>query len=92
MTTFKNCKSFSNLYFSYVRDYEVTLALLYIGITTSMLLALTFCVFFISLMQSVNGAQFLNTTSISLLLFATAGPTALFETVIVPLTSIYASL
>ena len=32
-----------------------------------MSLALSICVLFISLMQSVNGAQFLNTTSLSLL-------------------------
>ena len=35
---------------------------LYIGNTTSMSLALSFCVLFISFMQSVHEAQFLNTT------------------------------
>ena len=42
-------------------------------------------------MQSVNGAQFLNATSLSLLFgFATGGGTGAI--VIVPLTSIYSSL
>ena len=50
-----------------------------------MSLALSTCVFFISLMQSVNGAQFLNTTSLSLLFgFAAGGGTGAI--VIVPLT------
>ena len=40
---------------------------LYIGITASMSLALSICVLFISLMQPVNGAQFLNTTTLSAL-------------------------
>ena len=40
---------------------------LYISITTSISLALSICVLFISLMQSVNGAQFLNISSFSLL-------------------------
>ena len=52
-------------------------------------LLLPICALFISLMQSVNGAQFLNTTSL-LLLFALSPACA--ATVIVPLTSIYASL
>ena len=46
-----------------------------------MSLALSICKLFISLMQSVNGAQFLNATS--LLLGAAAG--GLFGTVIIPL-------
>ena len=54
-------------------------------------LAISICIMFISLMQSVNAAQLLNTTS--LLLFsafdAGAGAGAI---VIAPLTSIYASL
>ena len=49
---------------------------------------LSICVVFISLMQSVNGAQFLNTTSISLF----PPPASNSATVTVPLTSIYASL
>ena len=53
-----------------------------------MSLALSICVLFISLMQLVNGAKFLNYTC--LLLFPS--PTANAATVIVPLTSIYASL
>ena len=59
-----------------------------ISITTSMYLALSICVLFILLMQLVNGAQFLNTTYISLfpLPFANA------STVIVPLTRIHTSL
>ena len=53
----------------------------------SMCLALCICVLFISLMQSVNGAQFLNTT---FLLFQLSPACAAID--IVPLTSIYASL
>ena len=63
---------------------------LYIGITTSMSLTLSICVLFISLMHSVNGVQFLNTTSLSLLSgIAVAGTGGI---VIAPLTSIYTSL
>ena len=58
------------------------------GISTLMLLALSICVLFILLMQSVNGRQFVNTTSI--LLFSL--PVATSATVIVQLTSIYGSL
>ena len=50
-----------------------------------MCFALSTCVLFISLIQSVNGAQFLN---ITFLLLSPAPP----ATDIVPLTSIYASL
>ena len=39
---------------------------LYIGITTSKSFALSICVLFILLMQSVNGAQFLNIASLLL--------------------------
>ena len=53
-----------------------------------MFLALSICVLFISLMQSVNGAQSLNTTL--LLLFVL--PPACGATIIVPLTNIYTSL
>ena len=53
-----------------------------------MSLALSICVLFISFMQSVNEAQFLNTSSILLFLL----PPANSATVIVPFTSIYASL
>ena len=56
-----------------------------------MSLALSTCVLLISLMQIVNGAQFLNTTLL-LVSFATAGATAVLLTVLVPLTRIYASL
>ena len=57
-------------------------------ITTSMSLALSICVLFISPMQLVKGAQFLNTTSTLLV----PVPVANSATVRVPLTSIYASL
>ena len=50
-------------------------------ITTSMSLALSICVLLISLMQSVNGAQFLNTTSLFQLFKAAAVP--VFGTIIV---------
>ena len=56
-----------------------------------MSLALFICVLFISLMQSVNGAQFLNITFIFVLL-ASGSAAGVFVTDIVPLTSIYASL
>ena len=59
-------------------------------ITTSMSLALSICVLFISVMQLVNGAYSLNTTSLFVLFGAAAVP--VFGTVIVPLTAIYASL
>ena len=59
---------------------------LYTGITTSMSLALSICVLFISLMQSINGAQFLNTTSL-LLLSGFAAGTSAGAIFIVPLTS-----
>ena len=62
---------------------------LYIGITKSMSLALSISVLFISLMQSVNGAQHL--IIIFFLLFETVAVPA-FATVIVPLTSMYALL
>ena len=55
---------------------------LYIGIITSIYLVLSICVLFISLMQSVNAAQ----------LFGFAAGSGTGAIVIVPLTSIYASL
>ena len=57
----------------------------------SMSLALSTCVLLISLMQLVNGAQFLNITFL-LVLFASASAAAALLTVIVPLTKIYALL
>ena len=54
----------------------------------SMSLALSICVLFISLMQFVNGAQFL----IFFTLPAAAPAATVFGSVIVALTSIYASL
>ena len=59
-------------------------------ITTSMSLALSICVLFVSLIQPVNGAQFLNTSSLFLLFGAASVP--VFGTVIVPLTAMYASI
>ena len=64
---------------------------LYNGITISISLALSICVLFIWLIQLINGAQFLNIT-ILLALFASASAAAVFGTVIILLTSIYASL
>ena len=55
-----------------------------IGIITSMYLALSISVLFTSLMQSVKTAQFLNTTSLSLL-FVLAS--VYFSIDIVPLTT-----
>ena len=54
----------------------------------SMYLALPICVLFISLMQSVNGSQFLIVFFLSFRFAASP----VFRTVIVPLTSIHASL
>ena len=56
-----------------------------------MSLALSFCVLLISLMQLVNGAQYLNNTSL-LVLFTSASAAAVLLTVIVPLTRICALL
>ena len=53
-------------------------------------LALSICVLFIPLLQLVNETQFL--IIIFFLLFATTPTSAVFGTVIVALTSIYASL
>ena len=57
-----------------------------------MSLALSTCVLLISLIQLVNGAQFLNITFLLLLLFKAAPASAVLLTLIVPLTRIYASL
>ena len=56
-----------------------------------MVLALSTCVLLISLMQLVNGAQFLNITFL-IVLFASVSASAGLLTVIVPSTRIYASL
>ena len=56
-----------------------------------MSLALSTSGLFISLMQSVNGAQFLIITFL-LVSFTAAGATSVLGTVTVPLTSIYTSL
>ena len=66
---------------------------LYIGITISKSLALSFSVLFISLSQLVNEAQFLNITPLflsSACLSAALAPAPVI--VIVPLRSMYASL
>ena len=58
-----------------------------------MSLALSTCVLLISLMQLINGAQFLNATPLSLpsaCLVAASAPSQII--VIVPLTRMYASL
>ena len=58
-----------------------------------MSLALSICVLLISLIQLVNGAQFLNITFLLALFTAAAAAAAtVLLTVIVPLTRIYASL
>ena len=59
----------------------------FINITTSMSLALFICVLFILLMESVNGTQVLNKFFIDII--CTNSP--VFGTVIVSLTSIYAT-
>ena len=56
-----------------------------------MSLALSTCVLFISLIQSVNEARFSNTTFL-LLFFPPVPLAAVFATDIVPRTNIYASL
>ena len=59
----------------------------------SMSLALSTCVFFVSVMQSVNGAQFLNATLLPLssaCLTAASAPAPVF--LILPLTRLHASL
>ena len=56
-----------------------------------MSLALPTCVLLISLMEIVNGAQFLNITFL-LVLFASASAAAVLLTAIVHLTRMYASL
>ena len=56
-----------------------------------MSLALPICVLLISLIELVNGAQFLNITFL-LVLFTAAPAAAVLITPIVPLTRIYASL
>ena len=54
-------------------------------------LALSTCIMFISLMQSVNGTDYSNITFL-LPLFATVAVAVVFETDIVPLTSMHAWL
>ena len=56
-----------------------------------MSLGLSTCVLLISLMQLVNGAQFLNITFL-LVLFASASAAAVLLAAIVPYTRIYPSL
>ena len=56
-----------------------------------MSLALSICALLISLIQLVNGAQFLNITFL-LIFYAAAPAAAVLLILIVPLTRIYASL
>ena len=56
-----------------------------------MSLALSTCVLLISLMQLVNGVQFLNITFL-FVLFASASAAAVLPTILFPLTRTYASL
>ena len=66
---------------------------LYVGIATSIYFALSIWVVFISLMQSVNGAQFFNITSLSLSPNCFGASSASASIIaIVPLTSVYALL
>ena len=66
---------------------------MYIDITISISLALCICVLFISLMQLVNGAQFLNATPLSLSSACLAAASSSAPAIVVfPLTKIYASL
>ena len=58
--------------------------------STPMVLTLSTCVLFISLMQSVNGAQFLTTTSLPTLSGCAGTNTRAID--VVRLTSTYASL
>ena len=72
-----------------ILNYILNIARLYINLTTSMCLTLSICVLFISLAQSVNEAQFLNTTSLPFFGYAGASTCTI---VIVPSASIYGSL
>ena len=76
----------------YIANNDLYSIKLYIGITISISSALSIFVLFISILQLVNGAQFLNITPLffsSPRLDAASSPAPLI--VIVPLTSIYAS-
>ena len=57
-----------------------------------MSLALSTCVVLISLMQLVNGSQFLNITFLLVLFASASAAAAVLLTVIVPLTKIYTPL
>ena len=70
---------------------SIFLLSLYIGITILIYSALPIWVLFILLMQLVNEEQFLNINFLSVL-FATAPPVEVLSPVILPLTSICASL
>ena len=67
------------------------LKLLYICITIPVFWVSSICILFISVMQSVNRAQFLNITFL-FVSFTAAPAAAVFGTVMVPWTSMYASL
>ena len=72
----------------YLNNYRYILLKLHTGISTPLSLALSTCVLFISLMQSVNEEQFLNVAFLPLF----PPPAAISVTALVPLTSIYQSL
>ena len=65
---------------------------LYIGITISIYLALPISVLFISLLQLINGAKYLNITHLSLPSVLAAEPAPSPVIVILPVTSMYTSL
>ena len=77
----------------FLNNYRYILLKLYLSITTSRSVAFSTCVLFISLIQSVNSAQFLNNTCLSFLSAYLAVVVALATTtIILLLTSIYASI
>ena len=68
------------------------LKLLHICITIPVFWVSSICILFISVMQSVNRAQFLNITFLFVSFTAASAAAAVFATVMVPWTSMYASL
>ena len=81
----QHCKKLPN-FFEELSLYSIKL---YISVAAPMFLALSTCVLFISLMQSVNEAEFLN-ICFKFALFASAA--AVFTNIILPLSSMYVSL
>ena len=75
-----------------VSSFLIIIAKLYIGITASRSFALSACVSFFLLIQSVNESHFLNVTSFLFLPAAMIAASAFCPaTVIVPFSSMYAS-